>query len=278
MKRSSDLPLTVRPVVGMDDCYPAGYVDAFHTHERAQLTYALSGVMSVVTDTTTFVLPPNRAIWLPAGTVHQFACRGEVKLNILYIDPNLPNQPDRCRVFDAPPLCRALIQEVLTFDHAYDETGREGRIVGLLIEEISRMPPIPLSAPMPRDRRLRRVCDEVIADPADQRDIDQLANVAGMGRRTFTRAFRLETGMAFAMWRQQIRLMAAISMLGEGKSITNIAYEVGYDTPSSFTAMFHRVLGEAPSYYRRTNENSASIGLIEAVDGPHAKASGLLAD
>ena len=102
---------------------------------------------------------------------------------------------------------------------------------------------------MPRDRRLRRVCDQIVADPADQRDLDDLVRVAGMGRRTFTRAFRQETGMAFAMWRQQVRLMAAISMLAEGKSITTIAFEVGYESPSSFTAMFHRVLGVPPSHY-----------------------------
>jgi transcriptional regulator GlxA family with amidase domain len=109
---------------------------------------------------------------------------------------------------------------------------------------------------MPRDRRLRRVCDQIVGEPGDQRDLDELAKLAGMGRRTFTRTFRDETGMAFAMWRQQIRLMAAISMLGEGQSITNIAYEVGYESPSSFTAMFHRVLGVAPSHYGRINSPS----------------------
>lgn len=253
VKRSADLPLTIRPVVGMSDHYEAGYVDAFHSHERAQLSYALSGVMSVVTDESTFVLPPNRAIWIPAGTRHQVSCRGKVELNLLYIDPELPHQPGGCRVFDVPLLARALIQEILTFDHEYDETGREGRIVQMLVEEIQRMPPVPLSAPMPRDRRLRRVCDQIVADPSDHRDLDELAKLAGMGRRTFTRSFRDETGMAFSMWRQQIRLMAAISMLGEGQSITNIAYEVGYESPSSFTAMFHRVLGVAPSHYARGN-------------------------
>ncbi|HET8611668.1 MAG TPA: helix-turn-helix transcriptional regulator [Sphingomonas sp.] len=254
MKRSADLPLTIRPVVGMDDSYPAGYIDGFHSHDRSQLSFALTGVMSFVTDDSTYVLPPNRAIWLPAGTRHQVSCREAVTFNLLYIDPDLPNQPDMCRVFDVSPLVRALIQEVLTFDHAYDETGREGRIVALLLDEIGRMPAIPVSAPMPRDRRLRRVCDQIVADPADQRDLDELARVAGMGRRTFTRSFRQETGMAFAMWRQQVRLMAAISLLGEGKSITSIAFDVGYESPSSFTAMFHRVLGVPPSHYRGAPE------------------------
>lgn len=252
MKRSEDLPLTIRPVVGMNDAYPAGFVDAFHSHDRAQLCYAIEGTLSVTTDNSTFVLPANRAFWVPAGVRHQVSCRGAARINVLYVDPTLGDQFPECRVFDVSPLVQALIGEVLTFEHAYDEKGREGRIADLLLEEITRMPAVPLSAPMPHDRRLRRVCDLVIAEPAHQGDLDELASIAGMGRRTFTRSFRHETGMAFAMWRQQVRLMAALSMLGEGKPVTTIAYDVGYESPSSFTAMFHRILGVPPSHYART--------------------------
>ena len=55
MKRSRDLPLTIRPVVGMSDHYPAGFVDTFHRHDHGQLTYATSGIMTVVTDTSAFL-------------------------------------------------------------------------------------------------------------------------------------------------------------------------------------------------------------------------------
>jgi transcriptional regulator GlxA family with amidase domain len=103
---------------------------------------------------------------------------------------------------------------------------------------------------MPRDERLRRVCEKIVADPADQRDLDDFARIAGMGRRTFTRTFRQETSMGFSHWRQQVRLMAALSLLKEGHSVTSIAYDVGYESPSSFTAMFHRVLGVPPSHCR----------------------------
>ncbi len=250
MKRSCDLPLKVRPVVGMSDHYPAGFVDPFHAHEHGQLSYATSGVMTVVTDASAYVLPPGRAIWLPPATPHEVTCRGPVDLNVLYLDPSLPAQPEVCHVFDASMLVQALFREVLTFAHAYDERGREGRIVALLLEEIARTEPILVAAPMPRDARLRRVCEAIVADPADQRGLDAFARVAAMGRRTFTRSFRLETGMGFAHWRQQVRLMAALSLLREGHSVTSIAYDVGYESPSSFTAMFHRVLGVPPSQCR----------------------------
>ncbi|MBA2934000.1 helix-turn-helix transcriptional regulator [Sphingomonas sp. CGMCC 1.13654] len=252
MKRSTDLPSVIGPVVGAIDHYPAGHAEALRSHERAQVVHALTGVMSVTTEAASHVLPPHRAIWLPAGAPYEIFCRGPVTFNWLSVDPVLPDGPMEPRVFDVPLLVRALIQEVLAFDHDAASEAREGQIVRLLIDEIARMPATPLSAPMPGDRRLRRVCDVIVGDPADQRDLDALAKEAGMGRRTFTRAFRAETGMAFATWRQQIRLMAALSMLGEGRPITAIAYDVGYESPSSFTAMFHRVLGVPPSHYGRS--------------------------
>lgn len=254
MKRSADLPLTIRPVVVLADDYPAGYVDHWHSHERSQLCYARSGVMSLVTDQTSFVLPPNRAVWLPAGMLHQVTCIGPVSVQVVYVDPALPAQPIGCRLFEMSHLVRALIDEVLCFDHAYDEDGREGRIVQLMLDEIQRMPAEPFHAPMPADRRLRRVCDLILADPADPRDLDDWARVAGMGRRTLTRAFRQETGMGLSHWRQQVKLMAALSLLSSGRSVTSVAYDVGYESPSSFTAMFHRALGVPPSQYGAGDE------------------------
>ncbi|PXA86051.1 AraC family transcriptional regulator [Nostoc sp. 3335mG] len=251
MKRSADPPLGTHPVIGTTDHHDAGHVEPSRSDDRAQICYALTGVMSVATEAASHVLPPHRAIWLPANTRYELFCRGPVTCSRIHVDGSLPGQLGEARVFDVSPLVRALIHEALAFGGDYDATGREGQIVRLLLDEIARAPASPLSAPMPRDRRLRRVCDIIVADPADQRDLDALAKEAGMGRRTFTRAFRAETGMAFAAWRQQIRLMAALSMLGEGRPITAIAADVGYESPSSFTAMFHRVLGMPPSHYGR---------------------------
>ena len=104
---------------------------------------------------------------------------------------------------------------------------------------------------MPTDPRLLRVCAPIPDDPSDPRDIDEWAGVAGMARRTFTRAFKRETGMGFAMWRQQVRLMDALALLSSGTPITQVAFEVGYDSPSSFSAMFRRAFGVSPGQYMK---------------------------
>jgi AraC-like DNA-binding protein len=117
------------------------------------------------------------------------------------------------------------------------------------------MPSTPSEIIMPRDRRLLRVCHALIDDPADQRDIDDWASVAGMGRRTFTRLFKDQTGAGFAVWRQQVRLMAALQRLALGQPITTVAFDVGYESASAFTAMFHRAFGAPPSAYLAKAQN-----------------------
>ena len=235
--------------MGFADEYPAGMVDPAHSHPRSQFTYCSSGVMMVMTAEGVFMLPPHRAIWIPAGLEHEVQCRGPVSSYTLYIDPALDPDPQTARVIEVSDLVRALLFEVGHFEPSYDLDGREGQIASLLLSEIRRMAVMPSDLPLPRDPRLLRVCHALMENPADQRDLDGWASLAAMGRRTFTRAFRRETGAGLVTWRQQVRLMAAIPMMEAGKSVANVAYEVGYESPSAFTATFHKVFGMPPSAF-----------------------------
>ncbi|WP_342212545.1 AraC family transcriptional regulator [Serratia fonticola] len=76
-----------------------------------------------------------------------------------------------------------------------------------------------------------------------------MAAEAGMSRRTFTRVFRAQTGVSFSEWRQQACLLAAITRLNNGESVTRVALDLGYGSSSAFTALFRRVLGVPPSLY-----------------------------
>lgn len=229
---------------------PRGCTDALHTHRRAQLLYACSGVMSVVTGTGAFVVPPQRAVWLPSGTEHEVHYGVPVSLRTLYIEPRIHEcLPTQCRVLEVSDLLRALILTAVNLPTEYDLEGREGKIMSLLIDEIAAMPTIPLHAPMPRDARLVRVCRALFKDPLRELALDDLARSVGMSRRTVTRLFRRETGMSFAEWRQHVRLLEALSRLAIGGSVTSVALDVGYRSPSSFTAMFRRTFGVTPSHY-----------------------------
>jgi AraC-like DNA-binding protein len=251
MLRSRDLECIARPVVALAVDYPAQFVDPPHSHPRAQLLYAASGVMCVTTERSSFVIPPQRAIWIPAGVSHSVACRGPVSMRTLYIDAEHDHLRE-CRVIEVTDLLRALILEAMALPREYDLEGRDGRIVQLILDSVAAPAAASLVAPMPGDRRLLKVCRALLEDPTRNDTLDDWAAAACMSRRTFTRAFRTETGMSLAEWRLQVRLLEAVARLACGQAVTSIAFDVGYDSPSAFTAAFQRTFGVAPSRYLRT--------------------------
>lgn len=248
--RSIDYQHVPRPVAALSDEYAAGHVDPRHSHVRAQLIYASAGIMSVTTDRGSFVVPPQRAVWIPAGVEHEVYCRGHVSLRTLYVDVSArPDLPTSCRVLEMPHLFRELILEAVSLPVEYDMHGRDGRVMDLILDEITSTPTAPLHVPMPRSERLARVCQSILQEPAQNDALDDIARTIGMGQRTFTRAFRRETGMSFGAWRQHVRLLEALSRLAVGQPVTTVALDVGYSSPSAFTAMFRRTFGAAPTEY-----------------------------
>lgn len=246
---SNDHP-PVRPVVGFYGRSLKGYYDPPHAHDRAQFSYRLEGVAAVRAGDAAIVLPPGRGVWIPAGMRHEVSCRGPAAYNVLYVTVDAAPQPQDLRVIDISPFLHALVKEFLTFDARYDEAGREGEIVRLMLGEITRAPPSTEAGPrLPDDARLQRVCAALRKDPADPRDIDAWADAAGMSRRTFTRNFRLETGMSFVAWRQQLRMAQAAAMLSARQSATQVARTLGFSSLSAFATLFQRSFGISPGRY-----------------------------
>ena len=104
--------------------------------------------------------------------------------------------------------------------------------------------------PLPRDPRLQRVAQALIAEPADDRDLERWAAWAAVSSRTLSRRFVTETGFNFTAWRQRVRMMRSLEMLAAGMPVTAVAFDLGYSTPSAFIALFRRTFGDTPANYR----------------------------
>jgi AraC-like DNA-binding protein len=221
-----------------------------HAHKRGQLLYAVAGVVTVTTDEGSWVIPPRRALWIPAGIAHEVRMSGTVSTRSAYVrDEAAGSLPRCCRVIGVSLLLHALLQEAVDLPAEYGLDGRDGRVMALLLDEIASMPALPLNTPLPRDPRLARLCRALLSAPAMDIDIDAMALKAGMSRRSFTRVFRQQTGMSFTAWRQQACLLTALVRLGNGDRITGVAMDLGYGSASAFSAAFRKVLGAAPSRY-----------------------------
>jgi AraC-like DNA-binding protein len=249
---------TPRDVVITGNDYPPHYVLPRHDHRRGQLLYAVTGVVTVITDEGSWVVPPRRALWIPARVAHEIRMSGAVSTRSVYVRKEASTPlPARCRVIGVSLLLHALLLEAVDLPAEYALDGRDGRLMALLLDEIAAMPALPLNTPLPRDPRLLRLCRALMTAPALEIDIDAMAHKAGMSRRSFTRLFREQTGMSFSTWRQQACLLAALTRLGDGEPITRVAVDLGYSSASAFTAAFRRVLGAAPSRYLAPHERVA---------------------
>lgn len=245
-----DLEDPGQPVVTVSRDSPGEQRFPMHRHFRAQLVYASEGVMRVTTDAGTWVVPPQQAVWVPAGVDHEVYSSGPLSMRSLYVHPTAcSGLPEECCVMNVEPFLRELILKVAELAGRDRVPESYGRLVGVVLDELGRLEAAPLHLPLPRDARLRAVTDALMAAPGDNRDLGEWGRRAGASGRTLARLFRRETGMTFAGWRRRLRLLAAVARLGAGESVTAVAYDLGYHSPSAFVAMFRRSLGTSPGRY-----------------------------
>lgn len=246
-------------IVALASEYPADHRVPPHRHSRAQLLYALSGVVVVTTVDGRWMVPPDHALWVPAETEHSVIMRGRVSMRSVYVRPEaIADLPTRSRVVGFTDLMRSLVVEAVKLPPAPAPGTRSALVMALILDEIPRLPERPLGLPFPADERLAALCRAFLDAPSPRATIDSWADSAAMSRRAFTRAFRRETGLSLSAWRQQASLFAALPRLAGGEPVTSVALDLGYDSVAAFTTMFRRMLGAPPSRYLRESRQPAA--------------------
>ena len=256
-KRIEWLERAVGPIVAKAIEYADGHVVPPHRHSRAQMIYALSGVVTVAMPGERWMVPPDHALWVPAGTEHSVTASGRVSMLSIYVKPGaVADLPTRGRVVELTGLMRSLMLEAVSLPQCYEPSSRAGLVMALILEEIPRLPVRPLGLSFPADLRMAALCHRFLEAPMPRADIDDWAEALAMSRRTFTRAFRRETGLSLSEWRQQACLFAALPRLAGGESVTSVALDLGYDSSSAFSTMFKRMTGVTPGRYLREAASS----------------------
>lgn len=236
-----------RAVVIRHTAYPKGHHISPHWHGRAQFVFAVTGTMRVRTARRAWIVPPSRALWVPAHAVHEIQMYGIVDMHSLYLnDVAGAGMPASCAVLDVTPLLRELVVRAAALPADYGERGEDGLLMRLLLAEIRRLPHCALDLPLPESADLTQLCERILADLSTRRPCDSDAGELNTSTRTLYRRFLRETGITFARWKQQARLLESIRRLAEGAPVTTVAVDLGYESPGAFSTMFRRALGVAP--------------------------------
>lgn len=237
----------------MAKLYPHGFAVGMHAHERGQLIYATSGLMEVSSGAGLWLLPPQHALWMPAGLEHAMRAHGAVAMHTLYLRADAPpaEAAPAPRVIAVSAFLRSLILRAAEIPIDYAEGSHEAAVLALLAGEIGAVASVAgLALMAARDKRLARVCRAILATPGDPRGLEEWAAFAGASSRTLARLFQGEFGVTLTLWRQHVRILAAMPRLAAGDAVTAIAFDLGYDTPGAFSRMFRRFIGQPPSALR----------------------------
>ena len=240
-----------------------------HSHPWAQVAISTTGVIQLTVDRGTYIVPPSRALWIPPGMEHAVTMVDDAELRTLYFHqprgrcgpaalgertaPHGQAAWRQCRVLEASDLLRAVVREMPTTpdDGPPPDAAtllRERHLSALLCDELARAAPVKLGVDLPHDKRLRQLCEAVLADPTRHTTLEAWAQDTGASLRTVARLFRTELGSTFTQWRQQVILAKAVSLAAGRMPMGQIAAELGY-SPSAFSAMVRKSVGQPPAQF-----------------------------
>ena len=239
-----------------------------HSHPWAQVAISTTGVIRLTVDRGTYIVPPSRALWIPPGVEHAVTMVEDADLRTLYFHqprgrcgPGVPRHQEaawrQCRVLEVSDLLRALVRELPTTPDdgptstppsTPDERTRERHLNALVLGELRRAAAVKLGVDLPHDKRLRHLCEAVLADPTRHETLSAWAQDTGASPRTVARLFRTELSSTFTQWRQQVILTKAVSLAAGRMPMGQIAAELGY-SPSAFSAMVRKSVGQPPGRF-----------------------------
>ena len=230
--------------------YANGHVIDWHCLRHNQLVYASSGVMAVETESKLWVVPPQRAVWIPAHESHKIYMYGDAAMKNVYllpsIDTELPNQSD---VLNVSPMLREMIIHLSEQPVDQASTDSYWRIVQVLLDQLKVAPQASIQVPLPNDAKLGLVCNSLLDEPADNRSLKQWAEEINVSSRTLSRLFRNEVGMSFIEYRQQARLFHSLTLLAQTHPVTTVALECGFTSLSAFNHLFKQSFGVTPGRF-----------------------------
>jgi AraC-like DNA-binding protein len=247
------VPTPERPVRAKARHLDAQSEIAPHSHPWAQVAISASGVARITAGDVTYLVPGSRAVCIPPGVEHMVTAVEEAELRTLYIAAGAVDWRTS-RVIEVSPLLREL---VLQMDTAMDGSSKPSaellereRLMGrLALDELRRAAPVRLGIELPQDKRLRALCEAVIAEPSRHATLAGWARESGASTRTVARLFRQELATSFGPWRQQVLLARALTLAARGMPMGVIASELGYESASAFTAMVRRSVGAPPGRF-----------------------------
>lgn len=231
------------------DVYQSAAAHEVHQHRKSQLAMPVRGSMMCEAQQGVWMVPPQHAVWIPAGVRHSNRATANARICFLIIEPAAVNLPNKCCTMVISPMIRELILYLSDQDAGYDREGSTARLAAVLLEQLSNASVDQLHLPISDHPKIQQITYALTKDLADRRTLAQWARNLAMSERSLARLVQRETGLSFGRWRRQLHLIGALRQLAEGLSVQRVAANLGYESVTAFITMFKKALGKSPAQY-----------------------------
>ncbi|HEY4539806.1 MAG TPA: AraC family transcriptional regulator [Faecalibacter sp.] len=228
-----------------------------HQHNKAQLLYAEGGIVHIFTNEKHWYLPARCFMIIPANVQHSLlSFSTNIQLYNFYFD--VKEEDDdfyrKKNIYFANDLLREMIIFTKQWNGklepnttAYDFL----KAVKSILPEINKKEiPFPIQHPFPRDEKLIEIALFLTRNIEKNYTLEEIAHEFGMSSRTLSRKFKNDLGMNYIRFLRSLRITKSLELIAENKyNMYEIAMLVGYNSLSTFSNIFFKVLNMRPTEY-----------------------------
>lgn len=223
----------------------------FHSHtDHAQILYAPSGCMTLLTRDCQIILPPQKLLYIPAGLEHRVTFRNVVAYRSIYLAiKKLKLEDLGLQVRIVSPLLTQIIERICWWDWMEDPTAHQQHVLQVFWDEFYEAQEVDTELRIPSDYRLQSFTHQFMLEKRVPPFLHEFAKQVGASEKTITRIFKRETKMSYQAWRQQWRISRAIELLAENTPLSEVSDQLEFSSDSAFIEFFKNHKGTTPAKY-----------------------------
>jgi AraC-like DNA-binding protein len=228
-----------------------------HKHNKGQLTYVDGGIAYVHIEGKILVIPARHYLWLPPRLLHFLTVRSSATaIRNLYF--SIEDQNPFYKRMGIYPV-DSLLHEMLLFTERVNwEVDKNDNHYIFLKALLNVLPEISNNIlhtvlPVTRNERLLPILKFMEAHISEDINLAKISKEFAISERSLSRVFQAELSISFLQYLKQLRMVRAVElMLQTGLTLSEIAYETGYQSISAFSNTFFQLTKVRPSQFAQS--------------------------
>jgi AraC-like DNA-binding protein len=227
-----------------------------HKHKKGQLSYVEGGLAYVHVSNKKIVIPARHYFWIPKGLEHSLKLGHSATIlrNIFFYSDDDGKHPfyKRVGIYPITDLLLEMIKYSENWEGPIRPTDKRFQFLATIkniLPEISTQV-LPIALPSTENERMKPIIKYLSSNVKAMHTLQSISNQFAMSGRSLSRLFQSTVGISFLQYLKLLRMFKALEMiLQTDRSMSEIAYAVGYQSLSAFSNTFYQFTKHRPSYF-----------------------------